>query len=407
MAKVKKKSLMGEVSRVAHKIPKMEANEEPKKIGAILKIWKQGPENELGMRRVYVHGEVSPGPADSQLKVVGGNPVKPNEQNIFLPGKEGKGKKIDIKKDKVHTYAVARQVLTMYQRLLQRQIIWSWNIGLSVKKHKPLKIIPRAGLQDRPLAFFSPDDKAVKFYSSKHNSKEVFTCRSFDIVAHEVGHAVLDALKPEWKKSQNIETQAIVEAFADLTAIFTVLAQLDLVEHVIAETHAHLYDKTCLSEIGEEIGNILGRDDGVRNAQSPNKLVETLKTGKVYEISKVFTAAIYSIMADYFSFQRRARYVDDAIILYQSAQYTAGLLLRGIALAPDDDVRLSELAKIMMDLAQLDFELNRERNCVEILRKHFKYREIIGHKHPKTENIIPVYKKSGTSSTMQNFYSDD
>jgi Zn-dependent metalloprotease len=58
----------------------------------------------------------------------------------------------------------------------------------------------------------------------------VYTCRSFDIVAHEAGHAYLDALKPSWWGYDG-QTGAFHESFGDLTVrtlCSNVLAKTDL-----------------------------------------------------------------------------------------------------------------------------------------------------------------------------------
>ena len=57
------------------------------------------------------------------------------------------------------------------------------------------------------------------------SSERVFTCRSFDIVSHETGHAVLDGLRPNWLlASAPPQTGGLHESFGDLTAIFLALS---------------------------------------------------------------------------------------------------------------------------------------------------------------------------------------
>jgi hypothetical protein len=134
--------------------------------------------------------------------------------------------------------------------------------------------------------------------------QRVFTCRSFDIVAHEAGHAILDGLKPSWIFSSSTpQTGAMHEAFGDLTAIFLALSQFDQVEAVIAQTRSDLHDKTFLSDVAEEFGLALGRPNGLRNADNDLRLSQT--GTQVHALSQVFTGGIFDVMADVFAFERK------------------------------------------------------------------------------------------------------
>src|SRR2546422_8944504 len=124
--------------------------------------------------------------------------------------------------------------------------------------------------------FYSRSDKAVKFGDfvrpGSSPPERLYTCRSFDIVAHETGHAILDGLKPNWILSTSSpQSGALHEAFGDLTAIFLALSQFDQVEAIIAQTRANLQDKTFLSDLAEELGLALGRPNGLRNADNDLK----------------------------------------------------------------------------------------------------------------------------------------
>ena len=62
----------------------------------------------------------------------------------------------------------------------------------------------------------------------------IYTGRSFDIMSHEAGHAILDSLKPHYITSKNPQCGALHESFGDLTAIFALLESLDMCEAIIA-----------------------------------------------------------------------------------------------------------------------------------------------------------------------------
>ncbi len=73
------------------------------------------------------------------------------------------------------------------------------------------------------------------------------------MVAHETGHAILDDLKPNYINFDEGQTGGLHESFGDLTAIFTMLAQLDQCEAIIAESKADLHNKTFFPAVARAI----------------------------------------------------------------------------------------------------------------------------------------------------------
>lgn len=322
--------------------------------GARVLTWKQDPSvQEIGIRKSYLPGPVLPGPRDARIAVGAGVPVvTPNVFGdlIATPGTDAF--------DTVHTYAVVRQTLTMYQRARNNgtspaPLPWQWN---TVTLLEPLKIFPKAG--NNMNALYSRNERALKFFffnkpGDPPTAPLIFTCRSLDIVAHETGHAILDGLKPGWLGFGNPpQTGALHEAFGDLTAIFLTLSQLDQVEAVIAQTKGDLHDKSFLSDLAEQFGLALGRPNGLRNADNDLTLAQV--GTQVHSLSQVFTGAVYDILADIYGFERRTSIKDDAATLYQTAQYVCGLVLRGIIAAPGTGATFADVANRMLDITAAD-----------------------------------------------------
>ena len=61
----------------------------------------------------------------------------------------------------------------------------------------------------------------------------IFTCLSHDIVAHEVTHAIVDRLRPEFNTATNPHVRAFHEGFADIVAVFQRLSFRDLVQRAL------------------------------------------------------------------------------------------------------------------------------------------------------------------------------
>jgi len=354
--------------------------------GSRVLIYKQDPSvTEIGIRKVYLPGRVFAGPKDG--RILNGTPGLPVvSPNLF-------GDLIELPPDTpafdaVHTFAIVRMTLTMFQRALASSgapapMPWEWN---STSNADPLNVFPH-GLPNVMNAYYSRYDKAVRFgdFVPSGSTQRVFTCRSLDIVSHETGHAILDGLKPGWLGAGNPpQTGGLHESFGDLTAIFLALSQLDQVEAIIAQTKANLHNKTFLADLAEQFGLALGRTNGLRNADNDLKLSDT--GTEVHAISQVFTGAIYDILADIFAFERRPALKDDAAVLYETGKYLLGLLLRAIIAAPAVGATYAHVANQMLTFAFNDGKPVQYRNFI---RNRFAARQVIVSATPLTADHRP------------------
>lgn len=351
--------------------------------GSRVLIWKQDPTvGEIGIRKGFLPGNVFAGPSDSRIRTTGLPPVSANSFGDFIatPGTDAF--------DAVHTFAVVRETLTMFQRALNgAPVPWQWNTGGNTD---PLSVHPHAG--ETMNAFYSRNEKALKFFffntSAPPPAHRVFTCRSLDIVAHETGHAVLDGLKPGWLGFGNPpQTGGLHESFGDLSAIFLALAQFDQVEAVIAQTKANLHDKTFLADLAEEFGLALGRPNGLRNADNDLRLSQV--GTEVHAISQVFTGAIYDILADLFAFERQPSRRDDAQTLHGVAQYLLSLVMRALVASPAVGATYANVANQMLFIAAADGKPAQYRTFI---RNRFTLREVI---------VSPVPLSQGFSESKE------
>jgi hypothetical protein len=288
-----------------------------------------------------------------------------NDQNdfIFYPEEN------PLEFDAVHTFTIVRQVLTMFRRALNRMQItqnfnWSWG-------PEPINVYPRAGLDAN--AYYSRNDKALRFFyfhpSNNEDRPLIYTCRSFDIVAHEVGHAALDSLKPEFmSNSWHPQTGGLHESFGDLTAIFTMLAQMDVCEAIIVESKADLHSRSFFPALAEQFGEALGRPMGLRNADNDLKMSDV--STEVHDISRVFTGAIYDILADFFELYQDPGLFDQAESLFRIGKYLTSLVIASIWQGPDANATYTDIALKMIELEEDD-------DRKEILREQFRKREIL------------------------------
>jgi hypothetical protein len=384
--------------------------------GARVLMWKQDPTvGEIGIRKAYLPGHVFPGPSDARIRMgAGTTTINPNTFGdlIETPGSDA----FDI----VHTFAVVRETLTMFQRARNNgtspaPLPWQWNTPTDTT---PLSVFHKAG--NTMNAFYTRGERALKFFffnkpGDPPTAPQIFTCRSLDIVAHETGHAVLDGLKPGWfGGGGSPQTGALHESFGDLTAIFLTLSQMDQVEAVIAQTKANLHDKSFLSDLAEQFGLALGRPNGLRNAD--NDLTLSQVTNEVHDLSQVFTGAIYDILADIYGFEKKTSIKDDAATLYETAQYVCGLVLRAIIAAPNVGATFAQVANQMLNVALADGKPAQYRNFIRnrftlrgvvvapspfaLTSDHEAGASLVAADHPSSDPSTP-HDLFGTCGTMQ------
>ena len=338
--------------------------------GTRVNIWKQDPSVlSLGIRPAFIPNtpyKVRKGPRDAKIIMKGLPPVLPNENGDFLlyPADDS------IAFDMVHTYAVVRQTLNMYFRGLRRlgsKSAFKWQWG-----NAALRIYPRAGIDAN--AYYNRSEKSLKFFhfpSEFHDGRMVYTCRSFDIVAHEAGHAILDALQPGYFHSWHPETGGLHESFGDLTAIFTMLSQMDMCEAIISVSKLNLHAESFFTSLAEEFGEALyGRDTGLRNAN--NDLTMSDVTTQVHDISRVFTGAVYDILADIFEEHLDLEQYNPAETLFRVGRYMLSFLIEAIRKGPAYEATFIDIAELMI-LTMDGFPA-----WQDIARQRFEERLILG-----------------------------
>jgi len=119
-------------------------------------------------------------------------------------------------------------------------------------------------------------------------NKFLCTCDSMDVVTHEVGHAILDSIRPDFWSVQALEVWAAHEAFADATAIVSAIHYDKLVEKALAETGGDLRKSNVISRLAEEIGQVVYRispdkthlPNCLRDAVNTFKYIDPLKLPK-------------------------------------------------------------------------------------------------------------------------------
>jgi hypothetical protein len=315
---------------------------------------------------MYVPQQVEDGPRDDQIEIVGlkiGPMAVGDDQRDFIFDPKQQREFVDA----VHTYAVIRQIMTMYQRALwrigrEKPLTWQWGAGM------PLQVFPKAGSSWNGC--YSRREQSLKFFCYKKKGKIIFSNRSYDILAHETGHAILDTLRPRYWVSWQPQTGALHEAFADITSILSLLSQLDQCEAVLAYSKANLHNKTFFKYFADDHGDDDRGKQGLAKADNDFTLLD-VPDEAIYELSQVFTGAFYDILADVFEESRNSQMKDDALTLYEAGEHMNVLLVEALLRGPPQNATFRDIALKMITL-------EKNRAWKDIIKGHFQSREVLG-----------------------------
>lgn len=203
---------------------------------------------------------------------------------------------------------------------------------------------------------FAPEDikQGLSFFHdtvrdvTSNRDVTVFSGESPDVVAHELGHAVLDTLKPVLFEVASIEAAAFHESFGDMSAILTALQLPTVRQAVLEETDGNLRRNSSVSRVAEQLGWAIRQRspaavdrDSLRNAANSFLYVDPLtlpSSGPAAQLSRaphnfsrVFTGSFLEALGGIVLKLASRPRVDD---VEQATADMGRLLVRGIVDAP-------------------------------------------------------------------------
>ena len=202
------------------------------------------------------------------------------------------------------------------------------------------------------------DRNALSFFHGIVKGKVVHTADSPDIVAHEFGHALLDALRPDLWDAALDEVAAFHESFGDITALLTAMQLDSVADATVKETGGMLFQDSSLSRIAEQYGKAVHQlnphsapADCLRNAVNsffyrepmhlPPMAPHTSLSSEPHSFSRVFTAGFFEAVAGMLKVHAEKPKADD---LLQVARDAASLLARAVRSAALSAAFYSEVA---------------------------------------------------------------
>lgn len=191
------------------------------------------------------------------------------------------------------------------------------------------------------------DRQGLKFFHQRVEGVDVFSGGSPEIVRHELGHAVLDALRPQLWNAAMHEADALHEAFGDISALLTALQMESLRTAVLTQTQGRIEQSSRMSRLAEQLGWAVEKvapgaaePDCLRNMSNrffyrdpvelPPSGPANMLTSGPHSFSRVFSGAFLKIVAGIFRQQDN----EDQAALAEAGRIAGQLLVDAVVAAP-------------------------------------------------------------------------
>ena len=219
-----------------------------------------------------------------------------------------------------------------------RDIAWGNNNILEIESHIFIDF----------NAFYSPSARmlffgVVPYHRPGETAVWMFeTATSWDMVAHESGHALHDVLKPN-ANEVDLGYNTWGESFADQTALWASLRNPQRVRAVLAETSGNLYTSNSLSRIGEAFAALSHHGTGIRDAFNDKKVSDT--TDEVHDRSEVFTGAAFKVFTLIYNDLKSRQGLDERTALTEAGDIMGVFLMHIPDYTPENQMTLEDVAK--------------------------------------------------------------
>lgn len=213
------------------------------------------------------------------------------------------------------------------------------------------------------------DRKSVKLFYYNFNNKNIYFSDSADVITHELGHAFLDAMRPDFWSVQSLEIWSFHEAFSDILAVFSLMNHDSALEKALNETNCNLLSSNCISRLAEEVGILIRnitrdesylpnclRDPAIEKFYyvDPLKLPADTKNNKLaaecHSFGRVFSNAWYNIFVRIFDFHV-SNGEDKMSAIRKARDVSFSSLMQAIPVSPRVSNYYSAIANCMVSTA--------------------------------------------------------
>lgn len=222
-------------------------------------------------------------------------PPKGRTPGRYLIASERDSEALDFKQVSVFTAIMKMMEIFESPDVLGRKLRWAFD-------GEQLLVVPCAGRMAN--AFYHRDSRSLQFFfvdDPARPGKQVHTCLSPDIVAHETTHAILDGIAPDLYNATSPQSLAMHEAVADLGAVMLAVRTDRLLRQVMLQTGGDIRRPGAFSEIARQFGAAFyGTGRPLRDLFNDASMSEPgdLNLNEPHDLSTVLTGALYALLVD-------------------------------------------------------------------------------------------------------------
>ena len=342
------------------------------------------PQDETVMDPITIdlnteHGRTAKAPRTENVKFINGERLKPNSDGSYVFDKGTKN------------YVAANSMATIQHTIDSMEKILGYDITFAFGD-KQIGLAPDAGVDLN--AYYSRDEESLNFFHDFDPVKKetVYSGASGEVISHEVGHAILDSVRPGFLTSWSADTNGLHEAFGDLTALYMSTQNDEVCQLAAQQTGGDLSKPSLLSDTGEHMGRAINNKYGIHDADrdyvrcmindckwedptnidSEEPTPEHPVSTEMHDWSRIFSGAQYDVMAA-ITKRNMADGMDAASAIKAAGQESMELLTKAVSISPTHDASYRDIALCML---KIDARSN-EGKAHDIILNTFKERNIL------------------------------
>lgn len=205
------------------------------------------------------------------------------------------------------SFSAAAKTVEVFEKAFGQTIPWAFN-------GPRLSVTPNEG--ENFNAYYSRWSGGVHFFAGTDNviGDAIMSGGSGEVVAHEVGHAMLDGLRPNYLSGWSPDPGGFHESFGDMVGMLMAFQDERSVNRAAVQTGGDLKKPNVLAATGESLGigindfkgNQRTGGDWVRNAINtftwvdPSTLPDSAPSDQlsreVHSFSRLWTGAFYDVL---------------------------------------------------------------------------------------------------------------
>lgn len=371
-----------------------------------------GERDGLGLVALELPGEawLGPGPTSARVEVrderepgEGGvaftllaQPVAPLARGGgFATGDPRRGD--NFKHHQVNVWALTQRTLGMLEdpRVLGRRVAWAFPGG---------RLVIRPHAFEDENAYYDRALGAIHFGHFEANdgrtARKVYSCLSHDVIVHELGHAVLDGLKPLYYELDSPDVAGFHEYFGDALAMVSSLTMQEVVQHVVRDRRKELGARNLVSDIALEFGSRGRGHQPLRSAANQRTMRHLRGAFEEHDYSEVLTGVFYDLLCALYAdaVPRRAAELGrpardrDVVVgaLIDAAERTSRMMLRALDYCPPCGLTYLDYARAIQRADEVAYPVDDR-----------KYRDLLG-RVLKKRGVVPSRRALAPEQVVRN-----